>query len=405
MHAVFIGLDLFQCSAAAAECNCIRIKHQRIGALIGNADLIVFSADRYKIAHGDDLIAAVINAAERDDTLPVVIVRDPAEALPRIIILPERRRIHIELVERLGKFQQRFVIRIIEHEPFQFLFIIPLSALTELLPHKEQLLARMREHIAEECAVGGEFIALKTRHFLDHRALAVNNLIMRDRQDIVFGEAVEERECQLIVIECAVKRIHRHIGEHIVHPAHVPLEIEAQSADVGRLCDERPRSRFLRDHQHIGMPCEHGLIEQPQERDRFEIFSAAVDIRAPFAVAAVIVKIEHRSDCVHAQTVDVEFIEPPACRGDQERNNLRSAVVKDSGAPALVLAFERIGVFIEACAVEFVESLLVLREVCRHPVENDADARLMEHVDHLPKVIRCAEARGRGEIARDLIAP
>ena len=208
MHTVLIGLDLFQRGTAAAECNCIGIEYQRIGAFIRHADLIIFSADRNEIADGDDLIAAVVDPSECDNTLPVVIIGNPAEALPGIIILPKRRGIQIELIERLGKFKQRAVIRIIEHEPFELLLVIPLSALAEFLSHKEQLLAGMRKHIAEECTIGSEFIAIKAGHFLDHRAFAVNDLIMRDRQDVVLGEAIEERECQLIVIECAVKRIH-----------------------------------------------------------------------------------------------------------------------------------------------------------------------------------------------------
>ena len=297
------------------------------------------------------------------------------------------------------------MIRIIEHEPLKLLLVVPFSALSEFLSHKEQLLARMRKHIAEECAVGSELVALQTRHLLNHGALAVHDLIMRDRQDIVLGEAVEERECQLVMIECTVKRVHGHIGEHVVHPAHIPLEIEAQTADIGRLCDQRPRRRFLRDHQHIGMPREHGLIELPQKCDCFEILSAAVCVGTPFAVAAVIVEIEHRGDCIHAQSVDMKFIEPPACRGDQERDNLRSAVIEDSGAPALVLTLERIGIFIEARAVEFIEPLLVLREMCGDPVKDNTDARRMEHVDHLPEIIRRTEARGRCKIARHLIAP
>ena len=140
------------------------------------------------------------------------------------------------------------------------------------------------------------------------------------------------------------------------------------------------------------MPRKHGLIEQPQECDRFQIFSAAVGIRSPFTVAAVIIEIEHRGDCIHAQAVDMVFIEPVAGRGDQERHDLRSAVIKDSCTPALVFPLERIGIFIKTSAVEFIESLLILREMRRHPVEDDADARLVEQVDHLPEIIRRTEA-------------
>ena len=346
MHRNFLGLHLFQCRTASVEAFRVGIEYQCIGACIRHADPVVLSADRHEIADRDDLIAAVVNAAECDHALPVIVIGDPAEALPRVVVFPERRRLAVEPVECLGKFQQRSVIRIIQHEPLEPCLEIPLSPLAELLSHKEQLLAGMREHIAQECAVGREFLLIVPGHLLDHRTFAVHDLVMRDRQDIVLGEAVEEREGQLVVIECAVQRIHGHIREHIVHPAHVPLEIEAQSADVGRLCDERPRGRFLCDHQHIGVPRKDRFIELLQEIDCFEILSAAVDIRTPFAVSAVIVQIQHGRDGIHAQAVDVERIQPPARRGDQERADLRAAVIEYSGAPALVLALERVGVFV-----------------------------------------------------------
>ena len=394
-----------KCLAAAAEFLGIGIEHELIGSGIRHADLVILALDRHEIAHGNDLLTAVVDAAERDHALTVVVVGDPAKALPGIVVLPERSIFLVEFIERFGKAEQIGVIRIIQHEPFQLVLVIPFSALTEFLSHEQELLARMREHIGKECAVGGELVALQTRHFLDHRALAVNDLVMRDRQDIVLGEAVEERECQLVMIECTVERIHRHIRKHVIHPAHVPFEIEAEAADIGRLGDERPCSRFLCDHQHIGMPAEYSLIELLQECNCFEILSAAVNIRAPFAASAVVVEIEHRGNRVHAQAVDMEFIEPVACRGDQERADLGPAVIKDARAPALVLALERIGVLIEASAVELIESLLILGEVSRHPVEDNADAGLMEHVDHPAEVIGRAEAGGRGKIARDLIAP
>ena len=192
MHAEFIGLDLFQGIAASAEFHSIGIEHELIGSCIRDTDLIILALDRNEIAHSDDLLTVVVDAAERDYALTVVIVGNPAEAFPRIVVFPERGVFLIEFIERLGIFQQIGVIRVIEHEPFQLALVVPFSALTEFLSHEQELLARMREHIGKECAVGSELVALKTRHLFDHRAFAVNDLVMGDRQDIILGEAVEE---------------------------------------------------------------------------------------------------------------------------------------------------------------------------------------------------------------------
>ncbi len=56
-------------------------------------------------------------------------------------------------------------------------------------------------------------------------------------------------------------------------------------------------------------------------------------------------------------------------------------------------------------AVEIGEPVLVGRKVRRHPVEDDADAPLVQVIDEVHEVLRRAVAGGRREIARDLIAP
>ena len=85
--------------------------------------------------------------------------------------------------------------------------------------------------------------------------------------------------------------------------------------------------------------------------------------------------------------------------------HLVAAVVEDEGAPVAVLAEARVGVFVEMGAVEVAEAVFVAREVGRHPVEDDADAALVQRVDEEHEVLRRAEAAGRGEVADRLIAP
>src|SRR5688572_12189546 len=64
-----------------------------------------------------------------------------------------------------------------------------------------------------------------------------------------------------------------------------------------------------------------------------------------------------------------------------------------------------VGVFVEMRAVEAGQRVLVVREMRRYPVENHADAALVQVVDEVHQILRVAETRCRREIARDLIAP
>ncbi len=73
--------------------------------------------------------------------------------------------------------------------------------------------------------------------------------------------------------------------------------------------------------------------------------------------------------------------------------------------PLFVLAALGVRVFVAGFAIEVVQAELVFREVSRHPVHDDADARLMHLVHESHQVLRGAVAAGGGEIARHLIAP
>ena len=64
-----------------------------------------------------------------------------------------------------------------------------------------------------------------------------------------------------------------------------------------------------------------------------------------------------------------------------------------------------VGVLVEMGAVEEREAVGVVREVRRHPVEDDPDAGLVQDVDEIHEVLRLAVPRGRREVAGRLIAP
>src|SRR5271155_1094370 len=100
------------------------------------------------------------------------------------------------------------------------------------------------------------------------------------------------------------------IFQRIVHPAHVPLEAEAKTANVERTAYRWPRSGFFGDHQNARMSRVHTLIEHSDERDRVEVFAASIDIRNPLAGLSRVIEIKHRRNRVNANTIGMKLGEP-----------------------------------------------------------------------------------------------
>ena len=82
-----------------------------------------------------------------------------------------------------------------------------------------------------------------------------------------------------------------------------------------------------------------------------------------------------------------------------------AAVVEDVSLPVGMKSLARVGVLVEMRAVEVGEAVRVGREVRRHPVENDADAVLVQVVDQVHEILRRAVARGGREVSGGLVSP
>ena len=190
-----------------------------------------------------------------------------------------------------------------------------------------------------------------------------------------------------------------------MHPAHVPLEAEAQAALGGGPGDALPRGRLLGDRDRAGHPLVDGGVHLLQELHGLEVLAAAVHVGRPLAGLPGVVEVEHRGDGVDPQAVDVELLEPVERVGDQEVADLAAPEVEDERAPVGVLPARRVRVLVERGAVEAGQRELVLGEVRGHPVDEDADAGLVQPVDEVAEAVGVAEARGGREVRRDLVAP
>ena len=406
MLRLFVGTHrLVVHGTGAAESGIVAVQDLFIGAGHRCAEGVALAQDGVEVADDKDLLTGGILAQESDDALLRVVRHDPLEAFPAVIDLPEGGVLFIEGVQGADVVLQLGVLVVVQQHPVQLLCLVPLCKLTELLSHEQQLLARVCHHVAEEGAQIGKLVVILAGHLVQQAALAVHHLIVADGQDKVLTESVEEAESHLVVVAGAEQRVGLHVAEHIVHPAHVPLEVEAQTAVRSGLCDHGPRGGLFGDHVLVGVTTQHGVVQLAQESDGFKVLLAAVLIGLPFALLAVVVQIQHGGHGIHAQTVDVVLLQPVQCAGNEEALHLVAAEVEHHGAPLLVLAALGVGILVAGLAVKIVQAELVFGEVGGHPVHDDADACGVHLIHKGHKVLGGAVAAGGCKIAGDLIAP
>ena len=257
-------------------------------------------------------------AQEAQHVAAGVVGVDPGEALGRDVARPQRGQLPVGPVEVADEVLDAAVQRVVEQVPVQRALLGPLPLLPELAALEQQLLARVRPHVRQQRAQVGGLVPRVAGHPLPQRALAVHDLVVAERQHEVLAERVHQREGHLVVVVAAVDGVAPDVVERVVHPAHVPLEPEAQAAEVGGPGDAGPGRRLLGDRHHAGVVPVDGGVHLLQERDRVEVLPAAVDVGQPLPLGAGVVEVEHRGDGVDAQAVDVELVDPVQRVGDEE---------------------------------------------------------------------------------------
>ena len=263
----------------------------------------------------------------------------------------------------------------------------------------------MREHEAEIRAQVGEALPGITRHSSEQRALAVHDFIMRDGQYEVFAERVHEAKCQLVLMVSAMNRVTRDITQAVVHPAHIPLVVEAEPTRIRGARHRRKRRGLLGNGHRAGTLTAHHFIETPQKSHGFQILAASMHVGQPLARRAAVVAIEHRRHGINTQAVDPETLQPMQGTADQETANLRLTEIVNQRVPVTMHALARIGVLVERRAVEPRKAMRVGRKMCWNPVEQYTEPRRMTTLDKTAKARRVTMSRRRCVQADGLIAP
>src|SRR5712692_7260970 len=147
------------------------------------------------------------------------------------------------------------------------------------------------------------------------------------------------------------------------------------------------------------------LVELLDEGDRFKVLASTVNVRKPSALFARVVEVQHRGHGVNSQAVDVIFLQPEERVSEQIISHLVALVIEDQRSPILMLAFARVGVFVQMRAVEESQPVPVFRKVSRHPIQNHAYVVAMAVIDEVHELVRLTVAARRRVVADCLIAP
>src|SRR5438067_454275 len=139
-------------------------------------------------------------------------------------------------------------------------------------------------------------------------------------------------------MKAPINRINAHVVQEVVHPAHVPFEPEPEPAKISRTRHTRPRGRFLSDGDDPGELFVTDFVKPLEKIDGLKVFPAAVNIGEPLPRFARVIEVKHRRGCVHAQTVDVLFVEPEKRVTDEKIPHLVATKIENERAPILLLA-------------------------------------------------------------------
>ena len=132
------------------------------------------------------------------------------------------------MVERLDKRLMMTVsLVLLGQEPLDGLVVAPLDKLADLVAHKVELCTGVCHLVEGQRAQAGKLAPPVARHAADQRALAVHALVVAARANEVFGKGVHDGEREQAVVAGTPRKIGLHEVQGVVHPAHVPLVVEA----------------------------------------------------------------------------------------------------------------------------------------------------------------------------------
>src|SRR5260370_12914980 len=117
--------------------------------------------------------------------------------------------------------------------------MVPLVYLAEFAAQEQELLPGMPVHPCQEHPEIGKLLPFVAWHLRQQRTLAIHDFVVAEDKNKIFLKSVEQRECDVAVMQAAINRIETHLLEEVVHPTHDPFETEPQTAHIDRTTHAR----------------------------------------------------------------------------------------------------------------------------------------------------------------------
>src|SRR5258708_39743036 len=94
----------------------------------------------------------------------------------------------------------------------------PLLELSDFLAHEEELFAGVSVLVGVQQAEIGELLPHVAGHFVEKRALSVNDFVVREGKKEILGEGVEQRGGEVVVLVLAMDGVVGKVFYRVVHP-------------------------------------------------------------------------------------------------------------------------------------------------------------------------------------------
>ena len=294
----------------------------------------------------------------------------------------------------MGKvFLERIVEGVFQQVPVQLPFFVPLPEVSHFVAHEVQLLARVHVHIKIQGAQLGAFFRVGAPQLIDDGLFAVHHLVVAQGQQIQFVVEVVHAENDLAVGIWPLTEGRSKIVQRIMHPAHIPLVVEAHAVVAGGSCHLEEVGGVL-GSVDAGGPALVQAVVQAAQKVHSSLVHAAVRVSLP---------VQRAGNGVHADAVAVVHVHPQGSGTVQKAAHLPAVVIEVAGAP---LAVAHIAVvLVEVGAVKLCQSVGVGGKVHRHKVHDDANAHAVAGVHKAGKLGGSAVAAGNGKVAGGLVAP
>ena len=184
------------------------------------------------------------------------------------------------------------------------------------------------------------------------------------------------------------------IGQRVVHPPQVPLEVKAQPALLRRAGNAGVGGGVLSNQKGVGTALFQAPVHLPEELEPPLVLP-------PGGLPVPVDEAAHR---VHPQAVKVVLLKPEAGGYTYIYSHLPPGVHEAAAAPGAV-SHVGAGVLVQGGAVIVPEAVVVHGEVGGDKVQQDGQPRPMALVHQIFQVVRGAVPGGGAEKAGDLIPP